>query len=176
MTRAAHSMPAATPMITPIQMFLPSSNFFHWLLEAPACNRASQRQHHMQQKPYALTPSQHTANRFHQHRIKVSVQMIACHVLLCQCMHAAYVLIRRSSQGRKWCSPVCTMKTPITKKVNPTRNGRAMHPLLKLLLRRSTNVRTPRNKIDVAMKANMGDTNHDRIIGTIPCMSASCCQ
>ena len=63
------------------------------------------------------------------------------------------------------------MKTTITKKVRPTKKGSAMHPRLKLFLRRSTNVRTPRNKMEVAMKASMGDTNHDKITGTMPCIA-----
>ena len=75
---------------------------------------------------------------------------------------------------RSYCTlPVWTMNTPMTKKVNPTKNGSATHPRLKLFLRRSTNVRTPRNKIEVAMKAKKGDTNQDRMIGTIPCKPAT---
>lgn len=66
--------------------------------------------------------------------------------------------------------PVWAMNTVMTKNVRPTRNGSAIHPRLKLFLRRSTSVRTPRNNMDVAMKARMGDTNQDRMIGTIPCM------
>ena len=65
------------------------------------------------------------------------------------------------------------MKTTITKKVSPTNNGSATHPKLKLFLRRRTNVRTPKNNMDVAMKARMGETNHDRITGTIPCIAES---
>lgn len=65
------------------------------------------------------------------------------------------------------------MKTPMTKKVSPTNRGSAMHPRLKLFLRRSTSVRTPRNKMEVAMKAKMGETNQDRMIDTIPCNCAT---
>lgn len=65
------------------------------------------------------------------------------------------------------------MKTTITKKVRPTKNGRAMHPRLKLFLRRSTSVRTPKKRMDVAMKARMGDTNHDKRTGTMPYIPAT---
>lgn len=58
----------------------------------------------------------------------------------------------------------------MTKKVRPTRNGRAMQAKLKLFLRLSTRVRTPRNRMDVAMNANRGDTIHDKIMETMPCM------
>ena len=65
------------------------------------------------------------------------------------------------------------MKTEITKKVRPARKGSAMHPRLKLFLRRSTSVLTPRKRIEVAMKARRGDTNHDKSTGTMPCTNSN---